>query len=176
MKQEIIFSTGECVLGLVLAARTERGLCAILLGDDTRQLVRDLRRQFPDASLRYGGTELGPLLATVTSFLAAPAARLELPLDMRGTAFQMSVWRALQEIPAGATESYSEVARRIGMPESAKEVGEACAANSLAVAIPCHRVVRKDGGLAGYRWGVRRKRALLAREGARIAEAADLFD
>ena len=176
MNQEILFSTGECVLGVVLVARGERGVCAILLGDDADRLARDLRQRFPQARLRNGGSELAPLLAKVASFLAAPAMGLDVPLEMRGTAFQQRVWRALQAIPAGSTVSYADVARRLGSPASAKEVGEACAANALAVAIPCHRVVRSDGGLAGYRWGIQRKRALLRREGARTAGAADLFD
>jgi len=176
MNQEILFATGECVLGIVLVATSERGVCAILLGDEAGALARDLQQRFPQGRVRDGGTELEPLLAKVAKLLVAPAMRLDVALDVRGTAFQRRVWRALQEIPAGSTETYTEVARRIGAPESAKEVGEACAANALAVAIPCHRVVRKDGGLAGYRWGVKRKRALLEREGARIAGTADLFD
>ena len=176
MNQDILFSTGDSVLGVVLVAKGDRGLCAILLGDDADRLTRDLRQHFPQTTLRRGSSELEPLIAKVTSFLAAPAMGLDVPLEMRGTAFQQQVWRALQEIPAGSTESYADVARRLGLPASAKEVGEACAANALAVAIPCHRVVRSDGGLAGYRWGLKRKLALLRREGARIAETADLFD
>ena len=176
MDQEILFSTGECVLGIVLVARSKWGVRAILLGDEAGELARDLQQHFPQAGLRNGGAELEPLVSKVAKFLAAPAMSLGVPLDLRGTAFQQRVWRALQQIPAGSTETYTEVARRIGAPESPKEVGEACAANALAVAIPCHRVVRKDGGLAGYRWGVKRKRALLEREGARIAGTADLFD
>jgi AraC family transcriptional regulator of adaptative response/methylated-DNA-[protein]-cysteine methyltransferase len=175
MNQEILFATGECVLGIVLVARSEWGVCAILLGDEAGELARDLQQRFPPARLRDGGAELKPLVAKVAKLLAAPAMGLDVPLDVRGTAFQQRVWSALQEIPAGSTESYTDVARRIGAPESAKEVGDACAANALAVAIPCHRVVRKDGGLAGYRWGVTRKRALLEREGARIAGTTDLF-
>lgn len=166
MNQEILFSTGECALGVVLVARTGRGVCAILLGDAAAPLARELRRHFPRTSLREAGTELAPLVSKVVYFLAAPSTGFDLPLDVQGTPFQQRVWSALREIPAGATESYAEVARRIGAPESAKEVGEACAANTLAVAIPCHRVVRKDGALAGYRWGVKRKRALLEREAA----------
>jgi AraC family transcriptional regulator of adaptative response/methylated-DNA-[protein]-cysteine methyltransferase len=166
MNGEILFSTGECVLGVVLAAQSERGLCAILLGDDAGRLARDLQRQFPQASLRDAGAQLEPLVSKVARFLAAPATGLDVPLDARGTAFQRRVWNALQEIPPGTTESYTEVARRIDAPQAAKEVGEACAANALAVVIPCHRVVRKDGGLSGYRWGVERKRALLLSERA----------
>lgn len=176
MNEEILFSTVESALGAVLVASGERGVCAILLGDDAGRLARDLRRQFPRASLRDAGEGLAPLLSKVVSFLEAPATGLDVPLDLQGTAFEQRVWHALREIPAGATETYTEVARRIGAPESAKEVGEACAANVLAVAIPCHRVVRKNGALAGYRWGVARKRALLEREGVRMPATADLFE
>jgi AraC family transcriptional regulator of adaptative response/methylated-DNA-[protein]-cysteine methyltransferase len=158
---QILFSTAECILGVVLVARSERGVCAMLLGDDASELTRDLRARFPQAALREARAELDPLVSHVASFVGRPAMRLDVPLDVRGSEFQQRVWRALQEIPAGSTESYGQVAARIGAPEAAKEVGEACAANVLAVAIPCHRVVRKDGGLAGYRWGVGRKRALL---------------
>jgi AraC family transcriptional regulator of adaptative response/methylated-DNA-[protein]-cysteine methyltransferase len=167
MDQEILFSTGECVLGMVLVARSERGVCAILLGDDAGELRRDLERRFPQCRLREENAELDPLVAKVAGFLEAPAIGLDVPLDVRGSPFELRVWRALQEIPAGSTETYAEVARRIGAPQSAKEVGEACAANVLAAAIPCHRVVRKDGGLGGYRWGVKRKRALLEFESTR---------
>ena len=169
---QILFSTGECVHGVVLVARSERGVCAILLGDDAGELARDLQVRFPEAAR----AELEPLLSKVASFVAQPATGLDIPLDVRGSEFQQRVWQALREIPAGSTESYGRVATRIGAPDAAKEVGEACAANVLAVAIPCHRVVRKGGGLAGYRWGVRRKRALLRQEGVRIAETADLFE
>ena len=162
----ISFASRQCVLGAFLVARSEHGICAILLGDDARRLARELRRQFPQAHLHDAGAQLEPLVFKVSQFLAAPAGGLDVPLDAQGTAFQRRVWSAVQEIPAGATESYGEVARRIGAPRAAKEVGEACAANALAVAIPCHRVVRKDGALAGYRWGVERKRALLLAEKA----------
>jgi AraC family transcriptional regulator, regulatory protein of adaptative response / methylated-DNA-[protein]-cysteine methyltransferase len=164
MDELIVFSTARCALGLVLAAKSERGLCALLLGDAAATLVRDLRQRFPAADLREDGITLQELLEKVKAFLANPEAALDVPLDLRGSEFEQRVWRALQEIPAGAVETYGEVARRLGVPRAAKEVGEACAANALAVAIPCHRVVRKDGGLAGYRWGVRRKRVLLAME------------
>jgi AraC family transcriptional regulator of adaptative response/methylated-DNA-[protein]-cysteine methyltransferase len=175
MTRHILFSTGESVLGAVLVAETGEGVCAILLDDDADWLARDLRARFPDANLRDAGAELEALVAKVIDFLAAPAKGLDLPLDMHGSAFEKLVWNALRQIPAGTTESYAEVARRIGAPASAKEVGEACAANALAVAVPCHRVVRKDGGLAGYRWGVKRKRALLEREGVSLPATADLF-
>jgi AraC family transcriptional regulator of adaptative response/methylated-DNA-[protein]-cysteine methyltransferase len=176
MDQEILFSTRECVLGMMLVAKSERGVCAILLGEDAGELRRDLQQRFPQARLRDADVEFAPLVSKVAGFLAAPAMGLNVPLDLRGNAFQLRVWSALREIPAGSTETYAEVARRIGAPQKAKEVGEACAANALAVAIPCHRLVRKDGGLGGYRWGVERKRALLRREGAQEAGTADLFE
>jgi AraC family transcriptional regulator of adaptative response/methylated-DNA-[protein]-cysteine methyltransferase len=162
MDHDIVFSTGKCILGIVLVARSERGLCAVLLGDDAAALALDLQRRFPQADVREAA--LQPLLSQVAKFLAAPATGLDAPLDLQGSDFQKRVWKALQEIPAGSTETYGAIAQRIGAAGLAKEVGEACAANPLAVAIPCHRVVRKDGGLAGYRWGVRRKRALLELE------------
>ena len=160
----VLFSIAPCALGLFLVARSEQGVCAILLGDDAAELARDLQRRFPEATLHEAGAELAPLVSEVAAFLARPAMGFDAVLDVRGSAFQQLVWKALREIPAGSTETYGHVAARIGAPEAAKEVGEACAANVLAVAIPCHRVVRKDGGLAGYRWGVRRKRALLELE------------
>lgn len=158
---DILFSTGACVLGRVLVATSERGVCAIALGDDEEDLARELRQRFPQAN---GSPALQPLVAKVAAFVAQPVSGLDVPLDLRGSEFELRVWRALQDIPAGSTETYGEVATRIGAPGSAKEVGAACAANVLAVAIPCHRVVRRDGGLAGYRWGVGRKRALLRSE------------
>jgi AraC family transcriptional regulator of adaptative response/methylated-DNA-[protein]-cysteine methyltransferase len=164
MDGQILFSTAQCVFGMVLVARSERGVCAILLGDDPRQLERDLRQRFPHDEVRDAHFGLEPLVAEVARFLAAPRARLELPLDLRGSALERRVWLALREIPPGSTETYSDVARRLGVAATAKEVGEACATNPLALAVPCHRVVRKDGSLGGYRWGLRRKRALLERE------------
>lgn len=162
----IRFAVGRCWLGMILAAATEKGLCAILLGDDADALTADLRERFPEARLTDGGESFAPLMAKVIDFIEAPARGLDLPLDLRGTEFQQRVWQALRRIPAGSTTSYSEVAAHIGAPKEAYAVAEACASNALAVAIPCHRVVRKNGALAGYRWGFRRKRALLAREAA----------
>ena len=159
-------ATGQSSLGAVLAAATQEGLCAILLCDDADALRRDLRERFPAARLEDAGEEFAPVLARVVALVETPARGLDLPIDPRGTPFQHRVWQALREIPAGRTQSYGEIARRIGAPQEALAVGEACAANPLAVAIPCHRVVRKNGALAGYRWGFRRKRALLAREAA----------
>jgi AraC family transcriptional regulator of adaptative response/methylated-DNA-[protein]-cysteine methyltransferase len=164
MDRQIFFSTGQCVLGVALVARSQRGVCAVLLGDDADQLKGDLRQRFPEHNLREANAELETLVSKVIAFLAAPQTGLEVPLDVHGTDFEQRVWNALREIPPGTTRSYTEVARRASV--TAKEVGAACAANAIAVVIPCHRVVRKDGSLAGYRWGVRRKRALLERERA----------
>jgi AraC family transcriptional regulator of adaptative response/methylated-DNA-[protein]-cysteine methyltransferase len=161
---QIWFAVGECSLGSVLVARSERGVCAILLGDDPSALVREIQDHFAHATLIGGDPEFEQLVARVVGFIEAPALGLGLPLDVRGTAFQQRVWQALQEIPAGKTATYSEIAARLGSPRSVRAVAAACAANTLAVAIPCHRVIRTDGGLSGYRWGVERKRALLERE------------
>jgi AraC family transcriptional regulator of adaptative response/methylated-DNA-[protein]-cysteine methyltransferase len=164
---EIRFATGECSLGVILVAASGRGVCAIMLGDDRNALARDLHNRFPNARLIGGDREFGRLVAKVVAFVEAPHIGLDLPLDIRGTAFQQRVWRALREIPAGSTATYTEIAKRIGAPRSVRAVAQACAANSLAVAIPCHRVVRSDGALSGYRWGVERKRALLRKESCR---------
>ncbi len=162
----IRFTVGACSLGSVLVAATETGICAILLGDDPADLRRDLEDRFPQAQV-IDDAALAPWAAKVVAFVEAPAQGLDLPLDPHGTEFQRRVWQALREIPAGSTVTYSEIAGRIGAPREAYAVGEACAANAIAVAIPCHRVVRKDGTLAGYRWGFKRKRTLLRREGVR---------
>ena len=161
---EIRFAIGECSLGSILVATSARGVCAILMGDDPGELARDLQDRFPRATLLGGDAEFEGLVAKVVGLVEAPRVGLDLPLDVRGTAFQQRVWRALRRIPAGATASYADIARRIGSPKSVRAVAQACAENALAVAIPCHRVVRSDGGLSGYRWGVERKRALLDRE------------
>ena len=165
---EIRFAVGECSMGSILVAQSARGICAIFLGDDPQALVRDLQDRFPRARLMGGNREYEKLVARVVGFVEAPALGLDLPLDVRGTAFQQRVWQALRKIPAGATASYTEIAKRIGAPRSVRAVAGACAANPLAVVIPCHRVLRNDGALSGYRWGVERKQALLKREaGAR---------
>ena len=164
---EIRFAVGQCSLGAILVARSDRGICAIHLGEDPDALVRELQDRFPLATLVGGDAEFEGLVAQVVGFVEAPSTGLDLPLDVRGTAFQQRVWQALREIPLGATATYREIAARIGAPTSVRAVAGACAANPLAVAIPCHRVVRTDGALSGYRWGVERKRQLLAREGAR---------
>jgi AraC family transcriptional regulator of adaptative response/methylated-DNA-[protein]-cysteine methyltransferase len=161
---EIRFAVGQCALGAILVAQSARGVCAILLGDDPDALVRDVQDRFPAARLIGGDAAFEQLIARVVGFVEAPKLGLDLPLDLRGTAFQERVWQALRRIPAGKTVSYAELARRVGAPRAVRAVAGACAANALAVAIPCHRVVRSDGGLAGYRWGVERKRALLERE------------
>lgn len=160
----IRFAIGECSLGAILVAASARGICAILLGDDPDALAHDLQDRFPRAELLGGDAGFERWVAQVVGFVEQPRLGLDLPLDVRGTAFQQRVWQALQKIPAGTTASYSEIAQRIGAPKSVRAVAGACAANALAVAIPCHRVVRTDGGLSGYRWGVARKRALLDRE------------
>jgi AraC family transcriptional regulator of adaptative response/methylated-DNA-[protein]-cysteine methyltransferase len=163
---EIRFAIGECSLGSILVARSERGVCAILMGDDPEALARDLQDRFPRATLVGGDAEFERLVAKVVGFVEAPGQGLDLPLDVRGTAFQQRVWQALRDIPAGRTATYAEIASRIGAPRSVRAVAQACGANAIAVAIPCHRVVRNDGALSGYRWGVERKRALLDREAA----------
>ena len=160
----IRFALAECSLGAILVASSDRGVCAILLGDDPEALLRDLQDRFPQAELRGAELDYEETVARVISLVEAPGLGLDLPLDVRGTAFQQRVWQALREIPAGSTVSYAELARRIGVPTGARAVAGACAANPLAVAIPCHRVVRNDGALSGYRWGVERKQQLLDRE------------
>ncbi|MBI3906813.1 MAG: bifunctional DNA-binding transcriptional regulator/O6-methylguanine-DNA methyltransferase Ada [Pseudomonas fluorescens] len=161
---DIRFAVGQCSLGAILVAQSERGVCAILLGDDPHQLVCDLQDKFRRANLIGADHEFEQLIARVVGFIEAPAIGLDLPLDVRGTAFQERVWQALREIPVGRTASYADVAQRIGQPKAVRAVAQACGANNLAVAIPCHRVVRSDGNLSGYRWGVERKRQLLERE------------
>lgn len=160
----IRFAVGESSLGRVLVAATEKGLCAIFLGDDPDTLARELRDRFPKARIRAGDESFSRRVARVVGLVENPAAGVDLALDIRGTAFQIRVWDALRRIPAGKTASYTEVARWIGRPTAARAVAAACAANPVAVAIPCHRVVRTDESLSGYRWGVKRKAELLKRE------------
>ena len=164
--EEIRFAVGETSLGAILVASSKRGVASILLGTDPDMLVRNLQDRFPKARLIGADGDYEALVARVVGFVEAPNLGLDLPLDVRGTAFQQRVWRALQEIPVGQTVSYAEVARRIDSPKAVRAVAGACAANNLAVAIPCHRVVRNDGSLSGYAWGVERKRVLLDREAA----------
>jgi AraC family transcriptional regulator, regulatory protein of adaptative response / methylated-DNA-[protein]-cysteine methyltransferase len=161
---EIRFAVGQCSLGAILVAASPRGICAISLGDDPEALVREVQDRFPQATLIGADPAFEDWIARVVGFVEAPKLGLDLPLDLRGTVFQQRVWQALQQIPTGETVSYTELARRIGTPTAFRAVASACAANVLAVAIPCHRVVRQDGGLSGYRWGVARKKALIERE------------
>jgi AraC family transcriptional regulator of adaptative response/methylated-DNA-[protein]-cysteine methyltransferase len=163
---EIRFALGECSLGAILVARSPRGICAIALGDDPDALLRDLQDRFPKAALIGADADFEREVAAVIGHVEAPQTGLALPLDVRGTAFQQRVWQALREIPPGTTLSYTEMARRVGQPRAVRAVASAIAANTLAVAIPCHRVVRQDGSLSGYRWGVLRKQALIERESA----------
>jgi AraC family transcriptional regulator of adaptative response/methylated-DNA-[protein]-cysteine methyltransferase len=154
-------------LGFVLVAGTARGICAILLGDDPRALRRDLERRFPKAALSSADAELDALVARVIELVERPERPVDLPLDLRGTAFQHRVWQALRRIPAGKTASYSEIAAAIGAPRAARAVARACASNPIAIAVPCHRVIRTDGDRSGYRWGIERKIALLDRESSK---------
>jgi AraC family transcriptional regulator of adaptative response/methylated-DNA-[protein]-cysteine methyltransferase len=167
--EEIRFAVGQTSLGAILVASSTKGVASILLGDDPDELVRNLQDRFPKAHLIGADRDYEALVAQVVGFVEAPRIGLDLPLDIRGTAFQQRVWQALQEIPIGETASYVEIAQRIGSPNAVRAVAGACAANSLAVAIPCHRVVCKDGSLSGYAWGVERKRVLLDREAPRKA-------
>lgn len=168
---EIRFAVGQCSLGAILVAQSQQGICAILLGEDPANLVRDLQDQFQKATLVGCDKEFEQLVAQVIGFIEAPALGLNLPLDVRGTAFQERVWQALREVPPGTTVSYGEIAERIGSPKAFRAVAQACGANHIAVAIPCHRVIRRDGDLSGYRWGIERKRELLEREGIQMAVA-----
>ncbi len=161
---EIRFAVGQTSLGAILVAATEKGVCAIQFGEDPDALVRALQDRFPKAELIGADAAFEALVARVVGRVEGAADSGDLPLDIRGTAFQERVWRALRDIPRGATASYADIAARIGAPKSVRAVARACAANPTAVVIPCHRVVRSDGGLSGYRWGVERKRALLQRE------------
>ena len=162
--EQIRFAVGETSLGDVLVAATDKGVCAIMLGDDPDELAKALQDRFPRAELVGGDTTFERMVATVVGLVEAPGRNLDLPLDIRGTAFQQRVWQALRAIPSGRTSSYAEIAQALGHPKATRAVAQACAANPLAVAIPCHRVVRAGGALSGYRWGVERKRKLLDRE------------
>ncbi len=161
---EIHFAVAECSLGSILVAQSQKGVCAILMGDDPGALAHDLQERFLKAKIIGGDKQFEKLVAKVIGFVEHPQKGLDLPLDIRGTAFQHRVWDALRRIPHGSTASYTEIAGQIGNPKAVRAVARACAANALAVAIPCHRVVRNDGNLSGYRWGVERKRALLDKE------------
>jgi AraC family transcriptional regulator of adaptative response/methylated-DNA-[protein]-cysteine methyltransferase len=162
--EEIRFAVGQSTLGAILVASSKKGIAAILLGDDPEKLVRELQDRFPKAKLIGAEKDYETLIARVIGFIETPGQDFGLPLDIRGTVFQQRVWRALQEIPSGKTVTYSDIAKKIGSPKAVRAVAGACAANNLAIAIPCHRVVRTDGSLSGYAWGVERKRGLLTRE------------
>ncbi len=169
--ESIDFAVAACSLGAILVASSTKGVCAVLLGDDPDTLTRELQDRFPQARLRGDDPRFAQTVALIVGFVEAPRIGLELPLDIRGTAFQQRVWQALREIPPGQTASYADIAQRIGSPKAVRAVAQACAANHIAVAIPCHRVVRTDGSISGYRWGVERKQALLTMEKALSAEA-----
>lgn len=162
--QTIRFALAECSLGSLLVASTDKGVCCVLLGDDAQALIEDLQHRFAAAELVGADARYEQTVAQVVALMEQPRIGLALPLDVQGTAFQQRVWQALQSIPAGQTVSYSELAQRLGMPQAARAVASAVAANPIAVAVPCHRVLRNDGSISGYRWGVERKRALLLRE------------
>ena len=168
---QIRFAVGQCALGAILVAQSQRGICAISLGDDPDVLVRELQDLFPKAQLIGGDAEFEQLVAQVVGFVEAPALGLNLPLDVQGTAFQERVWQALRDIPPGTTVSYTDIAERIGAAKAVRAVAQACGANRIAVAIPCHRVVLRNGDISGYRWGVERKRELLQREAMALAPA-----
>ena len=160
----VTWTTGDCTLGRCLVAHSERGVCAVLPGDNDAVLLDDLRRRFPNAELREGDPEFRRQMAEIFAHLDDSRRPVSLPLDLQGTAFQLQVWQALRQIPVGETRSYRQVAEQMGQPRAVRAVAGACAANTLAVIVPCHRVVREDGALSGYRWGIERKAQLLARE------------
>lgn len=164
LEDNIFFTFSDCSLGKFLAARNEKGICAILLGDNPQELIADLHKRFPTAELHHSEHDFAAQLQMLVQLIDHPHQALQLPLDIRGTLFQQKVWQALQEIPAGKTRSYSDIAIAIGSPKAVRAVAGACAANAIAIAIPCHRVVRSDGSLSGYRWGIERKKILLQRE------------
>ncbi|HEX6405575.1 MAG TPA: methylated-DNA--[protein]-cysteine S-methyltransferase [Gemmatimonadales bacterium] len=161
---QLYYAIGQCSLGFVLIARAERGVCAVLLGDNPESVTSELEKRFAPASLLRRDDELAEYLSQIVGLIEAPGRPLDLLLDLRGSTFQQRVWQALREIPVGTTTTYSEVASRIGAPKAVRAVARACATNPLALLVPCHRVIGKDGDLTGYRWGVERKRTLLERE------------
>ncbi|MDR7416506.1 MAG: methylated-DNA--[protein]-cysteine S-methyltransferase [Armatimonadota bacterium] len=162
---KIVYTVVPSALGRMLVAITSRGVCAVMWGQETA-LERRLRKKSPGAQREETDPELEVFASSLQAYLAGTSTALDLPVDLRGTPFQRTVWRALRDIPRGEVRSYADVARAIGRPDAARAVGRACAANPVAVLVPCHRVVRSDGGLGGYGWGVHRKRALLELEGA----------
>lgn len=161
---KILYAVAPCSYGSVLVAASDAGICSTTLGDDPQELIGHLQKRFPETeSVRQDG-ECGKMMNAVINRLEHPAADMTAPLDLRGTAFQRAVWKALGKIPLGQTATYAQIARKVGKPKAVRAVAQACAANPVAIAIPCHRVVRSDGSLSGYRWGVERKRELLKRE------------
>jgi AraC family transcriptional regulator of adaptative response/methylated-DNA-[protein]-cysteine methyltransferase len=162
--EEVRYATAESELGCVLVARSDKGVCAILLGDDANGVADDLRLRIPAARVEQGDDACSYIAVTLAAHVEDPSVPLDFTLDARGTPFQIRVWKALRAIPTGMTVSYTELARQVGAPEAVRAVASACGANPVALAVPCHRVVSKDGSLGGYRWGVERKRALLDRE------------
>lgn len=164
VQEHISFAIGQSSLGEILVARSGKGICAILIGDKPEPLIQDLQHRFPTAKLTRDQSGIEDLARKVCELIEKPKDAVKLPLDIKGTSFQQRVWKALQQIPVGSVATYSEIAKKLGDPRAVRAVARACASNALAVAIPCHRVVRSDGGLSGYRWGVERKRELLDRE------------
>ena len=166
--EEIRFAFGTFALGTVLVAASSKGVAAILIGEDSGALCRELAGAFPQANLTSDEVGLGSMVVQVVAFLEEPQQGLALPLDIRGSALEQAVWQRLRAVPAGETITYGEIAKTLALPATAQDVGAACAANVLAVAVPCHRVVKADGSISGYRWGVRRKRKLINREGIQL--------
>ena len=164
--ETIRYAIAPCSLGRVLVATSAHGIIALFLGSDDEELQAELAGRFPAATLEEGGEEMDAITAQVVAFVDSPAEELSVPLDIRGTAFQQSVWGMLRKIPPGSTASYREIAEQIGRPKAVRAVAQACGANPIAIIVPCHRVVRSDGAISGYHWGVERKRALLEREAA----------
>lgn len=162
--ETIQYGVTECILGWVLVAATERGICSIELGDDVTALVLQTQKRFPAATIKKAGSDFKCVIEDVVDFVHTPTSDFNLPLDIQGTVFQQKVWSVLKDIEPGKTMSYTEVAEKIGNPHAVRAVATACAANKLAVVIPCHRVISKSGKLSGYRWGVARKKALLENE------------
>lgn len=158
------YAIAPCSLGKILVAATSKGISSILLGDNADELLNDLKKRFPKAEISQGGSDFETTLKTCLEFIDQPQPQFSLPLDIHGTVFQQKIWQILRQIPPGQTVSYAELASLAGMPKAARAVAGACAANPVAVVVPCHRVVRNDGGLSGYRWGVERKRTLLSKE------------
>ncbi len=159
------FGYGDTALGTIVVAKSVRGVAALFIGDDCAKLLRDLKDAFPEAEFVFDQTGLAPTIAKAAALVDAPRNRTDLALDLCGSPVEVAVWTALQTIPAGETRSYGAIAQSLPIAATAQEVGAACAANRIAVAVPCHRVVKSDGSISGYRWGVRRKRRLINMEG-----------